>query len=771
MSSSSSSVPLRPTVGGTLAASRSADKAQQRMRVAQQMHSDAVRVGSGPPQPAAARQMLENTAPSVDPPPDAAGVDFHDFAAAMLADAGSVAARLAAPQLGQAWSRAMVMYWSRLHRQDGIDLSQPLYVLDLAPGEGQLAACVLPPLAAQLRSHGMHDWPVRYLACSTQLDQHEPLLRALAADAALQPHAQAGLLHAAQWPARTGQPLLIGSARLPLFGARNPVVVLVAGGWSTRPARLHAVHRGALLRGRVRAEPATPGGGELQLSYEWAAPPPADEPSTAEAVLLARYCAGVPSAALLLSEQALAQIDAVADFSAGRYLLLCADAGVTSERQIRSNALAPPAHMAPGQLLMPVNFHALGWHQRMNGAQVAERQCQEGGWVLHLACRDDLAGIDEPAWAHLAEGVLQAHPDDRALAAASPPEAGNATEVDWRLRASCADPWALDALLAALDPATLEHDPLSAQALQRSLMLAWAQAGASKRDAPMGTALARLLCALGAWGAARTVLGQTAADAAIERAAVSRLRAAIERRTGRASEALQWAQHALQQQPGDAGAAAQLAALRERLAQWQTQRWYAHEHMRDGELGLELLDATHCAAMRHQLRDPQIAEMAQLPPPAGNGESGAKMEDDAVDYALMHAEFGFVGVVGFRHQADAAFFHLWIGADFQGHGLGGRAVRLLLGVLRATGIALLFTAVYRDNQRCRRILERAGFAEVPGSTIDDADFAVVHRATADDAAALPAAQLRRRLRVLCRQLDQSSPADLPPDSTTDRSEP
>lgn len=60
MSSSSSSAPLRSTVSGALAAGRSADKAQQRMRVAQQMHTYAVKGGSESMRRAAARLMLKN---------------------------------------------------------------------------------------------------------------------------------------------------------------------------------------------------------------------------------------------------------------------------------------------------------------------------------------------------------------------------------------------------------------------------------------------------------------------------------------------------------------------------------------------------------------------------------------------------------------------------------------------------------------------------------------------------------------------------------------
>ncbi|XHS77605.1 GNAT family N-acetyltransferase [Burkholderiaceae bacterium UC74_6] len=674
------------------------------------------------------------------------GQAFDAFCAPLLAASPLLATRLASPLLGRAWAAALVMHWSRLHHLGGLDLRQPLYVVDLAPAEGQLAAALLPALVGELRAHGMQDWPVRYLACSPTRAAQTALDEILAQHAGLAAHLASGLLDTAHWPARTGQPLVHGRQRQPLFGARNPVAALALGGWSCQPSRLYAVHHGSLREGRVRIASAEADGSQPPLSYHW----PQLEASacaTAEALLLAHYLGCVPSAALLLSECALAEVDAVANFSAGRYLLLGADAGVAEERQIRGQALAPPEQVEPGRLLLPVNFHALAQHQRMAGAVVEQRQCEDGGWVLHLACRDDPLGVDASAWAHLVQTVLQAHPGDRERDCASAVGVHDAAALNHQLRRSACDPWVLSDALREQDPAQFAHDPISARALCCSIDAAWAHAGPASRSAAFGMTLARHAAELGDWGLARRVLAQSQAEDSVQAAQLLHLRAELEARTGNAEEALQWARRALQADTGSAATRALVSSLRERLSQWLGQRWYAPRHMRAGELCLELLHEGHREELLRQMRDPLIGVMTQMHGP--RLDVGPE-DEGSVEYALMHAGHGLVGQLGFRHHADMAHFHIWIGTDHQGQGFGSQALAALLAVLAAGGIEHVFSTVYRDNQRCRRLLARAGFAELQG---DDDDELVVHRASAACGLSPSAAQLWQRWSQLCVALE------------------
>ncbi len=696
------------------------------------------------------------------------GPTFLDFCASHLGSSVPVTAELASPNLGRAWAEAVVMHWSRLQRMGGLDASQPLYVLDIAPGDASHVACFLPALFSLLQGHGMQGWPVQYVACTSEASQRDVLTQGLANHGVLSPHIEAGRLELGSWNMCTGRPLLLGAKRTPLFGARNPLVVLALGGWSTQAAQLHAVHHGKYFLGHVQEAVNTTDSsdirGELELQYEWQPNTLAHITHTREANLLSNYCVGVPSAALLLSETALMQIDAIADFSAGRYLLLAADMGVSDERQIRTNGLMPSRLVPSERWMLPVNFHALGQHQQMNGAQVNNCQRSDHGWVLHAACRDDILGVDKNAWQVLLAQLAAAHPDDRERdvtchSATLEGRGDEALELDYRLRKSGSDPRTLSSHLSRLIDAAMNADSVSAQALRTSLMQAWSATPTVNRGADMGAALAVCLASMAAWADAREVLAQTLFDDEDEQCHLLILKAQVELGTGHAGAALRWAQSALQLQPDNEAAQALVTQIQKKFQTWLAHPWYLHEHMRAGKLCLELLDDSHTDALRYQRRDPQIAEMAQLGELDDDSEQAAGQGADRVDYALMHSDFGFIGVIGFRQLEDMAFFHYWIGADFQGKKLASRALALLTSTLKAGGVRHLFTAVYSDNQRCRRVLERAAFSEIDDHDWnEDAEenFALIYHRC--DALATGCAPSPQRWRTFLTYLRQPAPS-------------
>ncbi len=688
---------------------------------------------------------------------------FAAFCAPRMGPSAPVTAALASARLGQAWAQAVLMHWCRLQRQGGIDVSQPLWVLDLAPGDGSLAACFLPPLWALLQGHGLQDWPVHYLACAPSVDAQQGLRRDCSQHPRLDEHLHAGRLQTANWPARTGAPLLLGDGREPRFGVRNPLVALALGGWSSQPAPWHGVHEGQCFSAAVQAS----GDDALALSYDWL-------PAAAPHRLLLHYAATVPEAPLLLSEQALGQIDALADFSAGRYLLLAADAGVSTERQIREQAFTPPTHWQPGQQWLPVNFHALARHEREAGAEVVQQQCRDDGWVLHLSCRDDALGLDAAAWQALTQCVLQAQPEDEAPDDDAEPV--DAAILAQQLRNEGDAAASLARLLRGFGQRALAHDPLSAATLRTDLMRAWAHTPRPQRCAALGLDLGQALIRLGAWGDARQVLAQCRDDGPLAQASLVLWQVHVERCTGQLGSALRVNQQALRRLQGcttealragttealQAGTTeasklspypsdlmAQADELRGRLNAWLGSAWYFHEHMHAGELCLELMGPEHADGLRQQLRDPQIAAMAQLP---AWGEVLAA-DDGAVEYALLHRELGLVGGIGFRPHADMAFFHFWMGTDFQGQGLALPALRLLMRVLPLAGVGQLFSAVYADNWRCRQVLARAGFGNVaapPGQSCTRSVF--VHRSLDERALCLPRAEIEQRCQALCAHL-------------------
>jgi RimJ/RimL family protein N-acetyltransferase len=687
-----------------------------------------------------------------------AWLSLQEALAPILGPPASAGGLLVSPRLVRAWAQVLVMHWCRLERLGTLDLSQPLYVLDLAPADGLLARGVLNALHEELHARGMLGWPVRYVLCPLATSLGLPPAQWLA-DPVLREFATQGWLDWANWPARTGQPLLLGKSRFPLFGARNPVSALCAGGLSAMPAQLYATHFGRLMRGRLRLLDAPGPAGARTIDCDWQPQDASERIETSQAVLLEHYRTCVINAPLLVSEASLALADALADFSGGRYLMLAADRGVASDHQISLGAMAFPAEVLPGQACLPVNFHALALHQRNAGARACNLQGVGMDLVLHLACRDERAAPDDASWQALVRCADGGHPADRWPLCADPPQ-HPVDRINARLRNCGHDPWALAALLVeASDLATsrLREIEDAADALRQGLAMCWQQLPPAARGEALCASLADLLLRLGDWALA----GEVLAGASAEREPVLDLqRAHLSLATGSTPDALSQLRRYLARCPGDMAATELRAAIELRERRRAASRWQTPDSLRDGELTLELLDDFHVEAWVHELRDPAIAQLAGLPEITTAVQALAHLRtipaSTGAEYAVMHRELGFVGVVGLRCLEDMGHVHFWIGSGHQGRGLGGRAVQLLCRWLRELGIRHAFTSVYRLNTRSQRVLARAGFAALDYQGHGtDAGYAFMHLALRADAPAESAEQLLARLRRMCAAMGES----------------
>jgi RimJ/RimL family protein N-acetyltransferase len=667
----------------------------------------------------------------------------------LLKERSPIAAALAGPCLARAWARAIVTYWSRLERLGGLDLSQPLYILNLGPDDGALAVAVLATLRDEMHACGMLGWPVRYVLCPRAGE--EPAL-ALLKQPALQPFVTRGWLDQASWQARRGHPLLLGANRFALFGSRNPVVAVTAGGFSALSAELYGVHYGELLQARVQVQPGSEG--RFALASEWQALAE-DELASAASALLGHYRASLISATVLLSDSALSLLDALADFSAGRYLLLAADRGIADERQIRLNRMALPEQLAPGEPGLPVNFHALGMHQESAGAHVSHLEWDASGFIQHIACRDDAIGMDASSWNALVDMVDEAHPAERWWHGAPHDPVESIDEINFRLRCSGHDPWTLQSILDSLDLRLLDvANDGTLQTLRRSLARTWQQMTQRQRG-DAGFCLAGLLVHVGQWELAREVLTEIP-DGDLPVATHTcwlLLRARLETETGRSATALRVLRECLRLDAGHPEVQGMHELLERRIADWQACNWYEADAMRDEELSLEPLDALHIPAWLHQYRDPNIAGMAGLPPITCEAEAKTYLthigNTDGVEYAVVHRNFGLVGAIGLRRDVDMAHIHFWIGVEHQGAGFGARAVRLMTASLAGGPVRHLFTSVLEANTRSHRLLEKAGFEtfghEARG---DDEGYLFMHLAL-PGALACTNDELERRLTAVC----------------------
>jgi RimJ/RimL family protein N-acetyltransferase len=135
-------------------------------------------------------------------------------------------------------------------------------------------------------------------------------------------------------------------------------------------------------------------------------------------------------------------------------------------------------------------------------------------------------------------------------------------------------------------------------------------------------------------------------------------------------------------------------------------------------LVLEPLDASHAEAMLYQYRDPQIAIMTGLPAittleSMQQWISEQILEKTWAHYCIMHRDLGFVGYINLAISEHAAFFCFWTGVDFQGRGWATQAGKLVCDYARQSGVTVMLTSAYPDNQRSINALKRIGFSEIP----------------------------------------------------------
>ncbi len=132
-------------------------------------------------------------------------------------------------------------------------------------------------------------------------------------------------------------------------------------------------------------------------------------------------------------------------------------------------------------------------------------------------------------------------------------------------------------------------------------------------------------------------------------------------------------------------------------------------------LRLEPLGHHHCEDFARQYYDPAIAELCCLPDFASSAHWHRWLDDcwacgDQRLYAVIDPDWGFVGSVSLILHQGVGFFYYWIGRDFQGHGLGTAAVRLLLDdAAEYHGMRACYAKVFEHNVPSRRALAKLGF--------------------------------------------------------------
>lgn len=146
---------------------------------------------------------------------------------------------------------------------------------------------------------------------------------------------------------------------------------------------------------------------------------------------------------------------------------------------------------------------------------------------------------------------------------------------------------------------------------------------------------------------------------------------------------------------------------------------YQQKDLNSNELSLTPLSLNHLADFAWQYADTSIAERCNLPKFTSSQQWMAWMQLCQQDkhrhlFAVMHAEYGFIGSVSLQTFNDVGFFYYWIGTDFQGKGLGPRAVEILLTLAKKYhGLTSCYAKIFDYNKPSHVAINKLTFTRLP----------------------------------------------------------
>lgn len=492
----------------------------------------------------------------------------------------------------------------------------------------------------------------------------------------------------------------------------QPVVILAHDAWSQLEQQLYAVHYGKLLRANLDKLVVDAGtGAEQSVWVDACAEPWRPELGDARQ----RYLTEFNSAPIVYPSGAFTAIHQMGTLSARPMLFISLAAGYGDDVGVRLGSFAEVSGFYRASRRFPVNFPLITEWVEKRGGYCSIARCGSRHYVqLNLLGRsasrrwmDSLVRCVDPALLAGAEQLVNVM---HSLGTGAPLEARLNL-----LQLSRYDPAVFLAAEKELNAAFLRAPDFDREGWRLALRRVWDNRGACSPDERLHQRLAPALMRCADWGFARNILEQGMLEYGAEAIDLAQL-AWCEFRTANSARASELVQQALQMAP-DSPLAAQVA---ERVAGRLARRdspWSLELVAHGLPIVLEPLDENHADALFHQYRDPQIAVMTGLPALASAGEARAWItasgnEKGKVNFAIMHREWGFTGLVNLAISGHASFFCFWIGVDFQGLGLSSAAGRLLCRHAADQGVTVMLTSAYKDNHRSVRALKRIGFSEL-----------------------------------------------------------
>ncbi|MDP5135031.1 GNAT family protein [Rheinheimera baltica] len=154
--------------------------------------------------------------------------------------------------------------------------------------------------------------------------------------------------------------------------------------------------------------------------------------------------------------------------------------------------------------------------------------------------------------------------------------------------------------------------------------------------------------------------------------------------------------------------------------------------LKNGAVSLTPLQFYHVADFGWQYGDAKIAQLCNLPlfPSAQhwiNWLHQCQQEQQRHLFAVMHEDFGLIGSVSLQVFDGLGFFYYWLGSDFQGQGLGPKAVDILMRLgQRYLGMRCCYAKVFDYNPVSNRAIAKLGFERLPFKALPPSESEVFY---------------------------------------------
>jgi len=603
------------------------------------------------------------------------------------------------PAVADQLAALIVRYWRELIRRGDFDNTKYLDVIDLCPGNGHSGTMLC--AAINRRIQGLIQVRFRYLPVVPASNPDSYVSRL----AAKSP----GVVCKLRWDilSSDSDPYLIGDEAS--YQPGNATVLLAHDAWSQLPQELYAVHYGKLLRANLSCIKS----GEWKTEQQelWSHAEPADLGERLSPILT-HYLCELNSSPVVFSALAFGLISKIFDLSNQHTLAISIGDGHSREMRLRLTSFAQVIDAYRTSAKLPVNFQLLATWVRAIGGEVADIPMSSS---LNL----QLKLVSPNATQQRLQTIL------RCVDSALFSSAHHLVEVCKNLSSSVSLEARLNLLqLSRYDPsvfALLDRDivhrlnkniDIDRDACRYSIEKVWENHCMYPSNEFLYRRIATFAMHCNHWGFARTVL-QSGLQVAGKNAEDIANLAWCEARTGHLDLGKKLVDQALTLDPKNTLALEIDRRISHRFAVRDT-RWMASLGHPSLPLTLEPLDDSHAEAYWRQYRDPQIAIMTGLPALSTLEEvrtwiQSQPNEPGRVNFAVLHADWGFVGFINLAVSAHAAFFCFWTGVDFQGSGFATAAGRLSCTYAAQLGVPVMLTSAYKDNHRSLRALSRIGF--------------------------------------------------------------